>query len=91
MDATDNSHEAADHIEYYANTVADKHVHRATHRKLHSLTQGVADGTVNLDQLEEGIHSLKELKQHHADQSKTIELYSMSCLTSKWRITKPRN
>ena len=72
MDATDNSHEAADHIEYYANTVADKHVHRATHRKLHSLTQGVADGTVNIDQLEEGIHSLKELKQHHADQSKTI-------------------
>lgn len=72
MDATDNSHEAADHIDYYAKTVADKHVHRATHQKLHSLTQGVADGTVNLDQLEEGIHSLKELKQHHADQSKTI-------------------
>lgn len=72
MNATDNAEEAADHIDYYAKTVADKHVHRATHEKLNTLTQGVADGSVDLEQLEEGIHSLKELKQHHADQSKNI-------------------
>lgn len=72
MDAIDNAEEAADNIEYYAQCVVDKHIHRQTHQKLHSLTQGVAEGSVDLDQLEEGIYSLKELKQHHADQSKSI-------------------
>lgn len=72
MDAIDSAEEAADNIEYYAKSVADKHVHRQTHQKLHNLTQGVADGSIDLDELEEGIHSLKELKQHHTDQSKSI-------------------
>jgi len=72
MDACDMSGEASDHIEYYAESVADKHLHRQTRQKLYNLSEGVGNGDVNLDQLEEGILSLKELKRHHADQNKKI-------------------
>lgn len=72
MDATDNSEAAADHIDYYAKKVADKYFHRITHQRLYELTEEVSNGDVDIDQLEEGILSLKELKKHHSDESKNI-------------------
>ena len=72
MDATDDCEESADHIEFYAKQVADKYFHRITHQQLHQLTEGVSKGSVDIDQLEEGILSLKELKNHHSDKSKNI-------------------
>ena len=72
MDATDNSDEAADHIEWYAQKVAEQHLNRKTQKKLHDLGEKVKQGSINLDQIEEGILSLKELKVHHEDQSKNI-------------------
>ena len=72
MDATDNSEEAADHIDWYAQKVAEQHLNRKTQKKLYDLGEEVKKGSINLDQIEEGILSLKELKVHHEDQTKNI-------------------
>tara|TARA_R100000458_G_C8265443_1_gene240540 strand:- start:186 stop:1505 length:1320 start_codon:yes stop_codon:yes gene_type:complete len=72
MDATDEAEEASDHIEWYAKKVADQHFHRQAQKKLHSLSEDVQRGSIDLDQVEEGILSLKELKAHHQNQNKNI-------------------
>ena len=72
MDATDDAEEASDHIEWYAQKLADQHLHRKTQKKLLDLSEDVKRGSVDLDQVEAGILSLKELKVHHQDQTKSI-------------------
>jgi len=72
MEATESADEAADHIEWYAQKVAEQHLNRKTQKKLYDLGEEVKKGSINLEQIEEGIFSLKELKVHHEDQTKNI-------------------
>jgi len=67
MDAVDNAEHAADSIEFYCQEVARAFMARTTHAKLTEMTDGVAKGNLDLDQVEASIHSLKELKTHADD------------------------
>ena len=67
MDAIDDAEHAADHIEFYAQEVATAHIAKATHSKLSEMTTEVGKGHLDIDQVEESIYALKELKTYAKD------------------------
>jgi len=67
MDAVDEAEHAADHIEFYSQEVATSHIAKTTHSKLSDITTDVGKGHLDLDQVEESIFALKELKTYAKD------------------------